>query len=213
MSEIIAPVKWEELTLPVSSLSPDKWHFSENEKTGLEKMIVGLGLLGTVFGFLFLFGRLGPFPKLMDGAVFFISFFAVFGIAVFTFSKISKHAVATRERKRDEYRAQHASSIIDALAEQGWTVFGHNPVATLIKDNNPYLLNENGVRYYARQLYIGRENIIIMLHLSDQKVEQNIRETEKQRRIEFEINVYEGENGPMTPEEKAAFVAALTIVL
>jgi hypothetical protein len=212
MSNITAPAEWEEFSLPNPSISPNKWHFNENDKTGLAKLIEASGLAATIIGFLLIFGRLGPFPNI-DGTVFTIGLIVVFTAALFLFPKVSKRIIATRGRKRDEYRAQHASLIIDTLGQQGWTIFSNNPVETIIKDNNPYMLNEDGVRYYTRQLYIGRENITVMLNLSDQKAEQDMREAKKQRRIEFEINVYETKNGPMTPAEKAAFVAALTVAL
>lgn len=214
MSDISTPALWEDLTLSNSSISPDRWSFSENDKTGLAKMIEGAGAVVTIIGFLLLFGRIGPFPELMaNGAVFLISFLAVFVSALFLLPKLSKYVIAGREKKRDEYRAQHASTIIDALGEQGWKILGQNTVETLVKDNNPYLINEDGVRYYARQLHIGRENIDVMLEISDPKAEQAMREATKQRRITFQVNVYERENGSMTPQEKAAFVAALNIAL
>lgn len=214
MSNIVAPAEWEELTLPNPSISSNKWHFTDNDKSGTAQMIEGLGAVAAIIGFLFLFGRIGPFPELLaDGTVFLISYLTTLAASFFLFHKFAKHVVAGREKKRDEYRAQHASTIIDALGEQGWTILGENVVETITKDNNPYMMNENGVRYYARQLYIGRENITVMLRLSDPKVEKAMKEEEKQRRIEFEINVYESKNGPMTPEEKTAFVAALTVAL
>ena len=214
MSEIIAPAEWEELTLSNSSISPNKWHFSENDKAGLAKMIELSGAAATIFGFFLLFGRIGPFPELMtDGTVFLISFLAVFASALFLLPKVSKRVIAGREKKRDEYRAQHASTIIDALGEQGWKILGQDSVKTIIKDNNPYMENEDGVRYYARQLYIGSKNIDVVLVLSDPKAERAMQEAKKQRRIEFEVNLHERKNGPMTPEEKAAFVAALTVAL
>ena len=216
MSNIIAPAKWEELTLSNSSISSNKWHFSENDKTGLAKTIEGLGFVAVMFGFLFLFGAKGPVPELMaNGVIFLISFLATLAVAAFfLLPNVSKRVIAGREKKRNEYRAQHASTIIDALGEHGWTVLGENAVETIVKDNNPYMLNENGIRYYARQLYIGRENIDVVFTLSDPKAEKAMKEAEKQERIAFEIDVHERKNGgPMTPEEKAAFVAALTIVL
>lgn len=214
MSNIIAPAKWEELTLSNSSISSDKWHFNDNDKTGLAKMIEGLGAVVVIIGFLLLFGRIGPFPEfLADGTVFLISYLATLVASFFLLHKAAKRIVAGREKKRDEYRAQHASTILDALGEQGWTVLGENAVETIVKDNNPYMLNKDGIRYYARQLYIGRENINLVLTLSDRKAEKVMKEAEKQERIAFEINVYESKNGPMTPEAKVAFVAALTIAL
>lgn len=215
MSNIIAPAKWEELTLSNSSISSDKWHFNDNDKTGLAKTIEGLGFVAVMFGFLFLFGAKGPVPELMaNGVVFLVVFLATLVAALFLLPKFSKRVIAGREKKRDEYRAQHASTIIDALGEQGWTVLGENAVETIVKDNNPYMLNKDGIRYYARQLYIGRENIDVVFTLSDRKAEKVMKEAEKQERIAFEIDVHERKNGgPMTPEEKAAFVAALTVVL
>ena len=72
----------------------------------------------------------------------------------FLASKLSKRMVASRNRKRDEYRATHAATIIDALAEKGWKIVGNDAVKTLVEDDNPYLVNENGVRYYARQFHM-----------------------------------------------------------
>lgn len=214
MSNVIAPDEWEELTLSNPSISSDKWHFTDNDKSGTAQMIEGLGAVVVIIGFLLLFGRIGPFPEfLADGTVFLISYLTTLVASFFLFHKFAKHVVAGREKKRDEYRAQHASTIIDALSEQGWTVLGENVVETIVKDNNPYMLNENGIRYYARQLYIGRENITVMLRLSDPKAERAMTEAKKQQRIEFEVNRREKANGPMTPEEKTAFVAALTIAL
>jgi hypothetical protein len=214
MSETIAPSHWEQVTLPNPSISSSKWHFSDNDKDGVAKTIESFGLVVAIFGFLLLFGRIGPFPELMSNGVVFLAFFiSTFVAALFFLPKVSKRVIASRERKRDEYRAQHAHIIIDAVGEQGWTILGKNPVETLIKDNNPYMENSDGIRYYARQVYIGRENIDVMLKLSDPEAERAIKESEKQRRIQFEVNVYERANGPMTPEEKAAFVAALTISL
>lgn len=214
MSETIDPSQWEDLVLPNPSIYSSKWHFSENDKTGVAKMIEAVGAAVVIFGFLFLFGRTGPFPEfLADGVVFFVCFISTFIAALILLPKVSKRVIAVRERKRDEYRAQHAHVIIDAMNEQGWTFLGKNPVETLIKDNNPYVKNADGIRYYVRQFYIGRENIDVMLSLSDPEAERAMKEAGKQRRIQFEVNVYERANGPMTPEEKAAFVAALTISL
>jgi hypothetical protein len=212
MSETVAPSQWEDLTLPNPSISGNKWHYTENDQTGTAKTIEALGAVVTIVGFLLLFGRIGPFP-IKDGTIFLIGFIGSFVAALVLLPKISKRVITTRAKKRDEYRAQHAALIIDALGEQGWKVLGQDAVKTIVKDNNPYLVNEDGVRYYARQIYIGPENINIMLTLSDSKVEREIKDAEKNKRIEFEMNVYERKSGPMTPEAKEAFVAALNIAL
>lgn len=214
MSDIVAPSQWEDLKLPNPSISANKWHFDENDQAGTAKTIEGLGAVVVIFGFLLLFGRIGPFPEfLADGTVFLISYLVTLVASFFLFHKLAKRVVAGRAKKRDEYRAQHAALIIDALGQQGWKILGQDAVKTIIKDNNPYMENEDGVRYYARQIYIGPENINIMLTLSDAKVEREIRDAEKNKRIDFEVNVYERKSGPMTPEAKEAFVAALNIAL
>lgn len=214
MSDIVTPSRWEELALPNPSISGKKWHFTDNDKAGTVKTIEGLGAVVVIIGFLLLFGRIGPFPEfLADGTVFLISYLVTLVASFFLFHKLAKHVVASREKKRDEYRAQHAALIIDALGQQGWKILGQDAVKTIVKDNNPYMENEDGVRYYARQIYVGSENITIMLVLSDPEVEREIKDAEKSKRIEFEINVYERKSGPMTPEAKEAFVAAMDIAL
>lgn len=214
MSDTARPSQWEELSLPNPSISGNKWHFTDNDKAGTVKTIEGLGAVVVIFGFLLLFGRIGPFPEfLADGTVFLISYLVTLVTSFFLFHKLAKHIVAGREKKRDEYRAQHAALIIDALGQQGWKILSQDAIKTIVKDNNPYMENEDGVRYYARQIYIGSENINIMLVLSDPKVEREIKDAEKNKRIDFEMKVYERKSGPMTPEAKEAFVAAMDIAL
>ena len=214
MSDVVAPSQWEEITLPNPSISSDKWHFTENDKEGIAKLIELPGAAVAIFGFLLLFGRVGPFPELMaNGIVFFVCFIATLVAALVFLPKVSKRVIAGREKKRDEYRAQHAHIIIDALNQHGWKILGKDAVKTIVVDNNPNVENADGVRYYARQIYFGREEINVVLTLSDPKAEQAIKDAEKQKRINFEIGLHERKNGPMTPEAKEAFVAALNIAL
>ena len=45
-----------------------------------------------------------------------------------------------------------------------------------------------------------RENITFMMELRDEKVEKEMKDKEKQSRIEFLVKRYEDANGTMTPE-------------
>jgi hypothetical protein len=86
-------------------------------------------------------------------------------------------------------------------------------VQTLIKDDNPYLVNKNGVRYYARQFYIGEENVTFMVELRDEDVEKEMADKEKQSRIDFLTKRYEDAHGAMSPETKSAFVEGIRMSL
>lgn len=212
MSNTVTPALWEDLVLPNPGIASNKWRYTENDRNGTAKMIELLGAAIVIFGFFLLFGRIGPFP-IENGVIFLVAFLGTLALALFLLPKVSKRVNAARAKKRDEYRAQNASIIIDALAQQGWKIRNKDAVKTLVTDDNPYMENADGVRYYARQIYIGPKEITIMLNLSDRKTEQAMEDARKEKRIAFEIGVYERKNGPMTPEAKEAFVAALNIAL
>lgn len=227
MSNVTAPVptsynpKWDEFNFPNQSISPDKWHYSYDDGKSTAKTIEALIPAGTLVTLFFLFSKVGPWSLLPESFTrsdvagwIYISVFVSFFIAsLFLANKVAKRAVASRGRKRDEYRAQNASLIIDELAKKGWKIVGKDAVKILIQDNNPYMVNENGTRYYARQFHIGREDINVMVELSDAEVQKDMKDKEKQSRTEFLINKYETANGTMSPEMKTGFVEALKMSL
>lgn len=213
--------KWEDVEFPNPAISSKKWNFNYDDAKSLEKnMGAFLPFLAIVL-FFALFSRFGPFSSFVSGfgneTVGAIAFFAVFILMLvgsfFLASKLSKRMVASRNRKRDEYRAANAATIIDALAEQGWKIVGKDAVQTLIKDDNPYLVNKNGVRYYARQFYIGEENVTFMVELRDEDVEKEMADKEKQSRIDFLMKRYEDAHGAMSPDTKSAFVEGIRMSL
>jgi hypothetical protein len=214
--------KWEDVEFPNPSISSDKWNFDYEDAKRLEKNMSALLPFVAIVIFFALFSRFGPFSSFVAGfdseevgaAAFLGIFISMLIGSFFLASKLSKRMVASRNRKRDEYRATHAATIIDGLAEKGWKIVGNDAVKTVVEDfNNPYLLNENGVRYYARQFHIERENITFMVELRDEEVQKEMKDKEKQSRIEFLVNRYETANGTMTPEMKSGFVAGLNMGL
>jgi hypothetical protein len=212
VSNVTAPALWKDSSFPNPSISVDKWSFNEDSKEWLEKLITLGGLLLIFAAVVFLFSPV--FPALHDeGNAFLITFGVSLAAGIFFLPKIAKKAVARKEHKRDEYRAANAHIILDGLAEFGWKLDSKDAVGTLVKDNNPYVVNADGVRYYISQLYIGRDEIHVMFSLSDEKAKEDIKENEKQREIDFFISRYEEANGPMSAEKKAGFVAALELAL
>lgn len=203
--------KWEDVEFPNPDISSKKWNFNYDDAKALEKTVGALLPFASIVLFFALFSKFSPLGKLFDGSdVSGIIYIAIFlGMLVSSFFiavKLSKRMVKKRNSKRDEYRAANAATIIDALAEQGWKIVGKDAVQTLIKDDNPYLVNKNGVRYYARQFYIGQENVTFMVELRDEGVEKEMADKEKQSRIDFMLKRYEDANGVMSPETRSAFV-------
>lgn len=215
--------KWEDIEFPNPSISSDKWSFTYDDAQRLEKMMGVLLPFGSIVLFFALFSRFGPFGHIFSevggegdptgGFLFLGIFLAMLVSSFFLASYLTKRMVRNRNRNRDEYRAANASLIIDALAEKGWNLVSKDAVQTLIKDNNPYLTNQNGVRYYARQFYVGKNYVAIMVELSDAETEKVMKDKEKQSRIEFLVKRYETANGTMTPEMKAGFEAGLNMGL
>jgi uncharacterized membrane protein len=211
--------RWEDIEFPNPSISSKKWNFSYDDAKSLEKTLVAVIPFGAIVIFFALFSRFSPLGQLfadsgdVGGWVFFGIFMTMFVTSLIVASKVAKRVVKNRERNRDEYRAANASTIIDILADKGWKIVGRDAVQTLIKDNNPYLVNENGTRYYARQFHIGTENVTLMVELSDAEVEKEMKDEKKQNRIEFLVKRYETANGPMSEEMKAGFIAGLNMGL
>lgn len=215
--------RWEDVEFPNPSISSKTWNFNYDDAKSLEKTLGVFLPFGSIVLFFALFSRFSPFGHIFSevggdgdptgGFLFLGIFLAMLVGSYFLASKLAKRMISSRNRNRDEYRAANASTIIDALAEQGWNIVGKNAVQTLIKDNNPYLTNANGVRYYARQFYIGKENVTFMVELRDAETEQAMKAKEKQSRIEFLVKRYEDANGTMTPEMKAGFEAGLNMGL
>lgn len=210
--------QWEDVEFPNPSISSKTWNFTYDDAKALEKTIGALLPFASIVLFFALFSKFSPLGQLFDGStVSGIIYFAIFmGMLVSSFfiaDKLSKRMVKKRNRNRDEYRATHAATIIDALAEKGWKIVGKDAVQTLVKDDNPYLVNKNGVRYYARQFYIGENFVAIMVELRDEAVQKEMKEEKKQSQIEFLVNRYETEHGPMTSEMKSGFVAGLNMGL
>lgn len=210
--------RWEDIEFPNPSISSKKWNFTYDDAKSLEKVLGALLPFGSIVLFFALFSKFSPLGQLFDGSdVSGIIYIAIFmGMLVSSFfiaGKLAKRMVKNRNRNRDEYRAANASIVIDALAEKGWKIVGSDAVNTLVKDNNPYLVNKNGTRYYARQFYIGENYVAIMVELSDTEVEQQMRNETKKSRIEFLVQKYEESNGAMTSEMKAGFVAGLNMGL
>jgi hypothetical protein len=213
MSNITAHDQIVEVTLPNPSISAAKWNFEGYQKESQEKTISQVGFLVTLMGALFL---LRPFALIMNEVLVLVSFFAVIAVGLFLSPKVAKAVVTRREKKKVEYRYANAAAVIDLLKQHGWELVNPNlndPLGLLVHDNNPYLMNEEGVRYYTMQFYIGKDDIQLMLRLSDREVEEAIKETEKQNRINFLVQRYETSNGVMSPEKKAGFVAALEMSL
>lgn len=210
--------RWEDIEFPNPSISSKKWNFTYDDAKSLEKVLGALLPFGSIVLFFALFSKFSPLGQLFDGSdVSGIIYIAIFmGMLVSSFfiaGKLAKRMVKNRNRNRDEYRAANASIVIDALAEKGWKIVGSDAVNTVVKDNNPYLVNKNGTRYYARQFYIGENYVAIMVELSDTEVEQQMRNETKKSRIEFLVQKYEESNGAMTSEMKAGFVAGLNMGL
>lgn len=207
------PPVFEEVIFPNPGLSGSKWHFTESQKDGLEKGITQLGfaavLLGTLFSLNFIQGLLN------NDFITIASLFVIPAVSLVILPRIAKSAVARKVRKQDNYRRENAATVIDTLHENGWRY--HDPnrdiLNTIVNDSYPNLVNKDGVRYSTKQFYIGKEDINILLTLNDREVERNIKEAEKQARIEFMIKNYENENGTMSHEKKAGFEAALILSL
>jgi hypothetical protein len=223
MSNVIAPYtpKWEDFSFATPFESSDNWHFSYDDGKSLEKTLSAVFPFGAIVLFFLLFSRYSPLSGIVSmfnnefvgGAAYLGIFLGMVVGSYFVASKLAKRTIASRNRKRDEFRAEHAAAVIDELGKKGWTIYGNDVVATLLKDNNPYLLNEHGVRYYARQFHVGRENVSFMVELSDEAAEQGLKDKEKQSRLDFLIKRYEDANGAMSPEKKAGFEAALKMSL
>lgn len=212
--------KWEDIEFPNPSISSKKWNFSYDDAKSLEKTLTAVIPFVSLVVFFALFSRFSPLGQLfknsgeVGGWVFFGIFITMFVTSLIVASKVSKRAVASRNRQRDEYRATHAATIIDALAEKGWKIVGNDAVKTVVEDfNNPYLLNENGTRYYARQFHIGTENITFMVELRDAEVEKTMKDEEKQSRVEFLIKRCENAHGVMSSAERIAFIRGVRMGL
>lgn len=210
--------RWEDIEFPNPSISSKKWNFTYDDAKSLEKVLGALLPFGSIVLFFALFSKFSPLGQLFDGSdVSGIIYIAIFmGMLVSSFfiaGKLAKRMVKNRNRNRDEYRAANASIVIDALAEKGWKIVGSDAVNTLVKDNNPYLVNKNGTRYYARQFYIGENYVAIMVELSDAEAKKAMEDEEKQSRVEFLIKRCENAHGVMSSEERTAFIRGVRMSL
>lgn len=215
MSNVTAPFPavFEEVVFPNPNLSDSKWNYTQNQKEGLEKMITHLGLavimVGGLFGMNFVQGAFG------NDFISFGSFIALIALSFFILPKVAKAAIARKEHKQDVYRRENASTVIDALSENGWRYYDPNlnVLDIIAKDNNPDLVNKAGVRYSAKQFYVGKENVSILLTLSDPDIQEEMKETSKQKEIAFITKNYENAYGAMSSEKREGFEAALNLTV
>lgn len=210
--------KWEDIEFPNPSISSKKWNFSYDDAKSLEKMIGALVPFASIVLFFALFSKFSPLGNIFGssdaGGWMFVGIFITMLVSSFFLAeKLGKRMVKNRNRNRDEYRATNASTIIDILADKGWKIVGRDAVQTLVKDNNPYLVNKNGTRYYARQFHIGTENVTLMVELSDAEVEKTMADEDKKNRVEFLIKRCENAHGVMSSDERTAFIRGVRMGL
>jgi hypothetical protein len=211
VSKVTTASRFEQVKLPnSSSISYKKWNFNDIQAKDLQNTVTSLGYLILTVAVLF---SLKPILAVTNEFVVFGVLLIVPSAAIYFLPKLGKRLSLVREKKRDEYRRENASTIINLLNEQGWTLWNKDSVETLVSDNNPYLVNPEGVRYYAKYFDIRDASIIFHLTLSDNEVEDNLRKVEKQKQIEYQMRLYEISNGVMSPEKREGFVAALELSL
>lgn len=211
--------KYSDFSFPTPFQSANKWNYSYDDAKYTERNITAFApVIGIIFFFL-LFSRFGPFgdfPNLFpNSAVGGIAYLGIFigtlALSIFAGNKLTKRTVDSRNRKRDEFRKENAAILIEEISKKGWKIAREDAVETLIRDDHPYFLNEDGVRYYARYFQIGTTNVTVAVELCDEEVEEDLHNKEKQSRVDSLVKTYEETHGAMSQEKKSGFIAALEI--
>lgn len=222
VASVTTPAEWEELDFEVPTIASDNWNRGyENDDKSLEKTLTAFMPFVSMILFLSLFSKFGPlgnYPswfsnEYLGAAAFMGILIAMISGSFFAATKLSKRIVSSQKKKRKDYREQYAKTIIEKLAEKGWTIDSRDAVVTLVHDNNPYVVNANGIRYYARQFRIEKGQVSCIFYLSDEEAEKTVQDRETAGRIAFLVSQYEKTNGPMSPEKKSGFEAALLMSL
>lgn len=218
----VAPTsKRSDFSFPTPFQSGNKWNYSYDDAKYTERHITAFAPVIGITVFFLLFSRFGPFgnfPNLfpnstVGGIAYLAIFIGALALSIFAGNKLTKRTVAARNRKRDEFRRVNASFIIEEMSKKGWRVAREDATEILIRDDHPYLLNEDGVRYYARYFQVGINNVTVAVELCDEEVEEGLKRKEKQSRTDSIIAAYEASHGTMSPEKRSGFVTALEISL
>lgn len=215
MSQVTAvPRPVEQVHFPNPSLHDDKWHYSSKRAEDFAGAIVQMAILAQLVSFIFLTKPLSIF--LNDNELLALAIMIVGNvlIAFFVLPKLNNRLVAYKKRKRDEYRRENAPALIALFEKEGWKVNnGVDAVSAMVSYDHPYITNAEGVRYELDRMLLSRGGVSALLRIDDDKAEDVIRETTKDKEIESFIRQYESANGTMSAEKREGFIAALNLSL
>lgn len=206
------PARREKAVFPNPGISPEQW-FLDIRSSPLTRFIPSLPLAaGLLFSVIALILCLIYNMSLLLGGEVILG--AAFWFGLLLFGGLEKLVMDKVSKKRESYRREHAQLLIDALANQGWSIYGKEAIDTLIDDDFPYFFSQkNSFRYKTYQRSIGTKTIEWTFELSDDKAARLIKEDAKQKQIARMTTQYEKEHGVLSPEEKATFENALKLTL
>lgn len=212
---------FDEIVIPNTiSLENQKWFFTHNKRSTVEALSDLLAYFSHLFflGIPVFFVMGSPSMSVWVKGLLLITGLAALALSLYSMPKLRRKIIESQKLKCARYRKLKAPELIEELKQAGYTIVGDNPEEVLITNDQPYVLNTEGVRYLVKGFQIWTDTIETNLKLSDSVVENQIKEENKLRkeetklkRISYLVNHHESVHGPMTPEEKSAFVSALDL--
>lgn len=206
------PARREKVVFPNPGIASERW-FLDISSSPLTRFVPSLPLAaGLLFSVITLILCLIYNISLLLGGEVILG--AAFWFGLLLFGGLEQLVMDKVSKKRESYRREHVQLLIDALANQGWSIYGKEAIDTLIDDDFPYFFSQkNSFRYKTYQRSIGTKIIEWTFELSDDKAALLIKEDAKQKKIALMTEKYEKQHGVLSPEEKATFQNALKLTL
>lgn len=190
-----------------TSINHNKWALKFRSKDDQPVIF----LLGFIVSFIVML----TFPRLVGGHTYawvvVSGMVALLAAGILASFKLENAYQESRIKRNRAYREANAPAILEALATKGWKPASSGD--SLTDGNNIHVLDKNNVRYSLQNMYIRDEEIIFRITLNDRTVDKAYADKDKQSRIDFLVQRYETENGTMSEEQKAVFIAALEMSL